>query len=81
MDWRKMFQLESAAIGSAAAAVYAAGVMLYRAYVAHTGVLNMDLLVAAGAAIWLLYTRSRVTPLAQPRDAEGRALTPAEGDI
>lgn len=71
MKWLK---LEPALVGSTVAAVYAAAAMAYRAYVAHDGVLDVDLLVAAGSACWLLWTRSRVTPLALPRDDQGRAL-------
>lgn len=73
----RLLKLQPAAVGAALAAVYAAAVMLYRAYIAHDGVLNLDLLVAAGMAVWLLYTRSVVTPLADPKDVDGNALTPA----
>lgn len=64
----RLFKLEPALIGSVAAAVYAAAAMVYRAYVAKdTGVLDWDLLVAAGTAVWGLWTRMKVTPLARPR--------------
>lgn len=75
MNWLK---LEPAAVGAAFAAVYAAGAMLYRASVAKTGVLEPDLLVAAGMAVWALYVRGRVTPTALPRDEKGRELRPAQ---
>lgn len=75
MDLKRLLQLEPAAVGAVVAAVYAAAAMLYRAYVAHTGVLDVDLLVAAGAAVWGLYTRLLVTPVARPRDASGNRLT------
>lgn len=74
----KWLSLEPAAVGSAIAAVYAAAAMLYRAEVAHTSVLQPDLLVAAAMALWGLWTRTRVTPLARPKDAKGRALVSAQ---
>ncbi len=70
-------ELEPARIGAGAAAVYAAGVMLYRAFIAHTGVLEPDILVAGVMALWGLYTYLKVTPTARPRDDEGRELVPA----
>lgn len=78
MDLRRLLQVEPAAVGAAVAAAYAASAMLYRAFVSHEGVFDPDLLVAAGAAGWALYVRGRVTPLARPQDAEGRALRPAQ---
>lgn len=72
----RLLKLQPAAVGAAMAAVYAAAVMLYRAYVAHDAVLDWDLLVAAGMAVSSLWTRSQVTPVADPRDNDGRALTP-----
>ena len=71
----KILKLQPAAVGAALAAVYAAIVMAYRAYKGD-GVLDWDLLVAAGTAVWGLWTRSQVTPLARPRDADGEYLTP-----
>ncbi len=75
-NWLK---LEPALVGSALAALYAAVAMLYRAYVAHTGVLDVDLLVATGTALWGLYVRTKVTPVALPRDGQGRALRSSQG--
>lgn len=72
-----LLSLEPAAVGSVAAAVYAAVAMLWRAY-DHQGVLQPDLLVAAGMALWGLWTRSQVTPLSAPKDAAGRPLKPAQ---
>lgn len=75
MNWlKRLFSLEPAAVGSAVAALYAAGAMLYRAEVAHTAILQPDLLVAAVMALWGLWTRAKVTPLAKPQDNSGRAL-------
>jgi hypothetical protein len=75
---RRLLSLEPAAVGSATAALYAASAMLYRAEVSHTAVLQPDLLVAAVMGLWGLWTRARVTPLAQPQDAAGRALKPSQ---
>lgn len=71
----RLLKLEPAAVGAALAAVYAAVVMVYRAY-SGDGVLDWDLLVAAATAVWALWTRQRVTPLARPRDRDGENLTP-----
>ena len=73
----RLLKLQPAAVGAAMAAVYAAAVMLYRAYVAHDAVLDWDLLIAAGMAVWGLYTRSLVTPVEDPKDNEGRPLVAA----
>lgn len=78
MDPRRLLQLEPAAVGAAVAAAYAAGAMLYRAFVSHDGVFEADLVVAAGAAVWALYVRSKVTPVAMPKDNAGRLLRPAQ---
>lgn len=75
----RLLKLQPAAVGAAMAAVYAAVVMLVRAYIVHdAAVLDWDLLVAAGMALWGLYTRSLVTPVEDPKDNEGRALVPAD---
>ncbi len=74
---KNWLSLEPAAVGSAVAALYAAGAMLYRADV-HEGVLQPDVLVAAVTAVWGLWTRAKVTPLAKPQDAKGRALKPSQ---
>jgi hypothetical protein len=55
--------------------VYVAVAMIYRAFVAHDGVFEPDLVVAAVLAVWGLFTRAKVTPLAAPKDAHGRELT------
>lgn len=65
---RRFLALEPALVATVASAVYAAAAMLYRAYVAKdTSVLDWDLLVAAATAVWGLWTRMKVTPLARPR--------------
>lgn len=48
--------------------------MLYRASVDHSGVFEPDLVVAAVMAVYGLWTRPQVTPLARPRDKAGRPL-------
>lgn len=68
-------KLQPAAVGSASAAVYVAAAMLYRAVFAHTGVFAPDELVAAIAAVYALWARTVVTPLARPRDNGKRPLT------
>jgi hypothetical protein len=71
----RLFRLQPALLGSTAAAVYAAAAMLYRAYVAKdVAVLDWDLLVAAGTAVWGLWTYLQVTPLARPRTAKGHPM-------
>ncbi len=70
----RFFKLEPAAVAAVVAALYVAGAMLYRAFVAHTGVFEPDLLVAAYAAVHALYIRWKVTPLAAPKDAQGVPL-------
>lgn len=76
----KWFKLEPAAIGSAAAAVYAAAVMTYGAATGHE-VLRPDVLEAAVAAVWGLWTRSQVTPLIRPRNASGAPLDAYPGPV
>ncbi|GAA0348000.1 hypothetical protein NE235_10780 [Actinoallomurus spadix] len=71
----RWLKVQPAAVGSAAAAVYVAASMLYRAVIAHTGVFEPDELVAAIAAVYALWARTVVTPLARPRDKGGRPLT------
>lgn len=68
--------MEPAAVGTAAAAVYAAVVMVYEVLGTHHGLVRADVLIAAVSAVWGLWTRARVTPLARPRDAAGRPLVP-----
>ena len=72
----RVFQREPARAQAVIAALYAAGAMLYRAYVAHTGVVDVDVLAAAVVALYGVWVRSQVTPVAAPRDAKGRELHP-----
>jgi len=72
----RLLRTEPAAVVSVAMAVYAAVVMAYRAVVLHEGVLDTDVLVAAAGAVGGLWVRLQVTPVARPRDAEGRPLLP-----
>lgn len=67
--------LEPAFIGAVFAALYAAGAMLYRAYKGD-GVLDWDILAAAGALLWQLWIRLKATPVADPKDAAGVPLVP-----
>lgn len=63
-------------IGAAIAAIYAAVVMIWHA-AHHMGVIDPQVIIAGASAAAFLYTRFRVTPLADPRDAVGRPLLPA----
>jgi hypothetical protein len=74
----RLFKLEPAAVGATALAVYAAARMLYGAFVTHDVALDGDVLVAAAGAVWQLYTRVRVTPVAKPKDANGVRLVPVD---
>lgn len=79
MSWlRRILQEEPARVGVAAAAVYACARMLYQALVAKEAPVEIDVVVAAVAALWSLYVRGKVTPLARPRDGKGRALKPSQ---
>lgn len=71
----RLLKLQPAAVGAVVAAVYAAGISIYRAATGK-GVLEPDLIVAAVTAVWGLWTRTQVTPLAEPRDENGDHLTP-----
>jgi hypothetical protein len=70
--------LNPTGIGSAAAAVYAGVVMVYNA-LNHHAVIDPQVVIAALAAAAFLYTRFRVTPVADPRDGNGQPLTPPPG--
>lgn len=66
----------AAGIGAAAGALWAAAVMAWNA--AHgNGVIDPQVIVAAAGAAAFLYTRFKVTPVADPRDGAGRPLVPA----
>src|SRR5258707_8750070 len=63
----------SAGLSAAALAVYAAAVMIYNVP-NHHGVIDVPVIVAALAAVSALYTRQKVTPVADPRDGNGNPL-------
>jgi hypothetical protein len=65
--------LNPTGIGAAAAAIYAAVVMIYHA-VHHAGVIDPQVLVAAAGAAAFLYARFKVTPVADPKDGNGQPL-------
>jgi hypothetical protein len=68
--------LNPTGLGSAAAAVYAAVVMIWNA-THHQGVIDPQVIIAALAAAVFLYSRFKVTPVADPKDGNGRPLVPA----
>lgn len=76
----RLLRIEPAAVGTTAAAVYAAVVMIYGGITGHE-VLRPDVLEAAVGAVWGLWTRSQVTPLIRPRDASGAPLDRYPGPI
>lgn len=65
--------LNPTGIGAAAAAVYAGVVMILNA-VNHHGVIDPQVILAAIGAAAFLYTRFKVTPVADPRDGNGAPL-------
>lgn len=65
--------LNPTGISSAAAALYAAVVMIWNA-THHHGVIDPQVIVAALAAATFLYARFKVTPVADPKDGNGNPL-------
>ena len=65
--------LNPAGIGAAIAAIYAAVVMIWNAS-HHHGVIDPQVIVAALGAAAFLYTRFKVTPVADPKDGDGHKL-------
>ena len=65
--------LNPTGLGATAAAVYAAVVMIVNA-AHHHGVIDPQVIVAALGAAAFLYSRMKVTPVADPRDGNGRPL-------
>lgn len=63
-------------IGAAIAALWAAAVMAWNAAHGH-GVIDPQVIVSALTAAAFLYTRFKVTPVADPRDGNGKPLVPA----
>ena len=75
--------LNPTGIGAAIAAIYAAVVMIWNAS-HHHGVLDPQVIVAALGAAAFLYTRFKVTPVADPKDGDGHRLVhvvPATIDV
>jgi hypothetical protein len=70
--------LNPTGLGSAAAAVYAAVAMIWNA-THHLGVIDPQVIVAALAAAAFLYSRFKVTPVADPKDGNGQPLAVAAG--
>jgi uncharacterized membrane protein YgcG len=68
--------LNPTGLGSSIAAVYAAVVMIANA-VHHHAVINPQVIVAAIGAAAFLYSRFKVTPVADPRDGNGAPLAAA----
>jgi hypothetical protein len=60
-------------LGSAAAAIYAVVVMVWNS-THHHGVIDPQVIVAALAAGAFLYSRMKVTPVADPKDGNGVPL-------
>jgi len=69
--------LNPTGLGSAAAAIYAAVVMILNA-THHRGVLDPQVIIAALAAAGFLYSRFKVTPVADPKDGNGQPLVVAQ---
>jgi len=67
-------QTNAAGIGSAVAAIYAAGVAIWNATHNHAAI-DPQVIIAAVTAVAFLYTRFKVTPVADPRDGNGQPLT------
>jgi hypothetical protein len=63
-------------LGSAAAAIYAAVVMIWNVS-HHQAAIDPQVVIAAIGAAAFLYTRFKVTPVADPRDGNGQPLVPA----
>ena len=68
--------LNPTGLGSAAATLYAATVMIYNA-VNHHGVIDPPVVIAALTAAGFLYSRFKVTPVADPHDGNGQPLATA----
>lgn len=63
-------------LGSAAAAIYAAVVMIWNA-THHHAVIDPQVVIAAIGAAAFLYSRFKVTPVADPKDGNGQPLVAA----
>ena len=62
-----------AGLSAAGLALYAAVVMIYNATHNH-GVIDVPVVIAAISAVAALYTRQKVTPVADPKDGNGNPL-------
>ena len=63
-------------IGSALAAVYAGAVMIWNG-THHHAVIDPQVIIAAIGAAAFLYSRMKVTPVADPKDGNGQPLIAA----
>jgi hypothetical protein len=68
--------LNPTGLGSAAAAVYAGAAEIWNAAHGHAAP-DPQVIIAAVAAAGFLYTRFKVTPVADPKDSTGTPLIPA----
>jgi hypothetical protein len=68
--------LNAPGYGAAAGAVYAAVVMIVHA-THHHGVIDPQVIVAAVGGGYFLWTRFKVTPVADPKDGNGKPLVTA----
>jgi hypothetical protein len=66
----------AAGLTAAGMAVYAAILMVTNAVHSH-GVIDVPVIVAAVSAVAALYTRQKVTPVADPKDGNGQPLVSA----
>lgn len=62
-------------ISAAAAAIYACVIMIWHA-THHQGVIDPQVIIAAIGAALFLYSRFKVTPVADPKTADGTPLVP-----
>ena len=65
--------LNPTGLGSSAAAIYAAIVMIWNV-THHQGVIDPQVIIAALSAAAFLYARFKVTPVADPKDGNGNPL-------
>lgn len=68
--------LNPAGLSGTLAAVYAAGLMISHV-ISHQGVFSLPVAVAGGSAVLAFVTRHFVTPVADPKTADGKPLVVA----
>lgn len=68
--------LNPTGLSAAVAAVYAAVIMILHA-THHHGVIDPQVIIAALGAAAFLYSRMKVTPVADPKDGDGHTLVHA----